>query len=140
MSRIGVVNRSLLVLVAVLLGTIAGCGGGAGGLTTVSGTVKVDGEPLKKGAISFLPVDGQSTTAGGAITDGTFTVQVPKGMQKVVINAPKVTGMRKLYDTPDSPTMETTAESLPAKYHSATELTLDVKGGSVKQDWDLSTK
>jgi len=117
---------------------MAGCGGEAGP-TTVSGIVKVDGQPLAKGAISFAPVDGQSTTSGGAITDGAYSVKVPKGMQKVSISAPKVTGTRKLYDTPDSPTMEITEEALPAKFNTATELTLDVTGGSVKKDWDLST-
>jgi hypothetical protein len=124
-----------LIVVLVIL---AGCGGASMG--EVSGTVKVDGEPLKTGAILFVPVDGKTQTAGGTIDGGSYSVKVPVSVMKVSITAPKVVGYKKLYNTPDSPKMPLTAEALPAKYNERTELQLDVKPGTNAKDWELKSK
>ena len=92
------------------------------------------------GSIAFFPVDGRSTTSGAEILDGQYTATVPLGASKVEIRVPKVTGQKKLYDTPDSPIKEMMTESLPTKYNDATELTLDVTRGEIRQDYELTTK
>jgi hypothetical protein len=122
----------------VILFVLAGCGGASEG--QVSGTVKVDGEPLKTGAITFIPVDGKTQTAGGNIDNGRYSVKVPVSVMKVAINAPKIVGYKKLYPTPDSETRPLTKEALPAKYNEQTELQLDVKPGPNAKDWDLKSK
>jgi hypothetical protein len=106
---------------------------------TVSGTITVDGAPAKMGSIAFFPVDGKSTTSGAEILDGQYTATVPLGMSKVEIRVPKVTGQKILYDTPGA-VKETMTESLPTKYNDASELTLDVKPGENRQDYNLTTK
>jgi hypothetical protein len=107
---------------------------------TVSGTITVDGAPVKSGSIAFFPVDGKASTSGAEIVAGQYTAKVPPGTVKVEIRVPKVVGQKKLYDTPDSPVKDLMAESLPAKYNDATELTLDVQPGKNRQDFPLTSK
>jgi hypothetical protein len=126
----------LLAAVVVLL---AGCS--ANHTAVVTGTVRVDGEPLEKGSISFVPVDGQGVTAGGEILDGKYIVaKASPGTMTVQIRYPKVAGQKKLYDTPDSPIRNVFREALPAKYNDRTELRLEVQPGNNEKDWDLSLK
>lgn len=106
---------------------------------TVAGTVTLDGQPLENGLIRFVPADGQSTSADAAVEHGTFTAQVPVGDKKVWISAPKVVGKRKMYDTPDSPTVDITQELLPARYNAQTTLTLTVAPGKQQPAFELKT-
>ena len=106
---------------------------------TVSGNVTLDGEPLKSGVIRFVPADGATATADSVITDGKFSASVPPGDKKVSISAPKVTGKRRMYETPDSPMIDVVQELLPAKYNVQTELTLAVNAGSQEKDFPLTS-
>jgi hypothetical protein len=63
---------------------------------------------------------------------------VPLGNTKVVISGSKVVGSKKVYDTPDSPVRPVTAEMLPAKYNTATELRYDVQSGKQTKDFNLT--
>lgn len=120
---------------------LAGCSGDAA-LGTVSGKVTLDGQPLADGTIAFNSVDGKSPTAGGKITDGNYSVEVPKGAQKVIINSAKVVGTRPAYEgDPNSPVINITEEILPEKYSSPlkTELTVEVSGKSMTKDFPLSS-
>ena len=107
---------------------------------SVTGSVTVDGEPAKVGAISFFAVDGRAPTAGAPIVDGKFTAQVKPGVCMVQIRVSKVVGKKKIYDTPDSPVREVWAEVLPAKYNDNTQLKLDVKRGDNQQEYKLTSK
>jgi hypothetical protein len=107
---------------------------------TVNGTVIVDGSPAKSGSIAYFPVDGKSTTAGAEIVEGQYKAEVPFGETKVEIRVPKIVGERKLYDAPNSPVKSVMAESLPARYNDASELTLNVKPGENRKDYNLTTK
>ena len=105
---------------------------------TVRGTVTLDDEPLAEGTVRFVPVDGQSQTTSGFVTNGTFTATVPAGLMRVEFSAPKVTGeMQKMYDEPDSPEVPVVDELLPVKYNVETELTLEVKLGSQDASFPL---
>lgn len=123
-----------------LLPIVAGCMDGGPPMGTVSGAVTVDGEPAKTGSISFFPVDGVSSTAGGEIKDGKYSAEVPPGMSKVEIRVSKAVGEKRLYNTPDSPVQPIMAEVLPAKYNDRTELTFDVQAGSNERDFHLESK
>jgi hypothetical protein len=59
---------------------------------------------------------------------------------KVSLSATKVVGKKKIYPTPESPEMDITVESLPARYNENTELTLDVKPGKNEKDFPLTSK
>ena len=123
-------------LVAALL--IVGCSDST--TARVSGKVQVGGKALEKGAIQFVPADGKTTTAGGEITGGSYSVRVPVGSMKVSISAPKVVGTKKIYPKADSPEMPITAEALPARYNTESKLMLEVKPGSNTKDWELDEK
>jgi hypothetical protein len=116
-----------------------GCGSGDG-LAEVRGTVTVDGEPAKVGAVTFIPVDGASQTAGAKIVDGAYAARVPPGTFKVEVRVSKVVGERKVYDAPDAPVKQILAEMLPPRYNDESELTLGVKPGENRKDFALTTK
>jgi hypothetical protein len=126
---------SVLLLAATLVGCSAEKGGG-----TVKGSVTLDGQPLPAGRILFVAVDQATPAAEGAITAGQFETLVPPGEKRVEIRAPKVTGKKKMYDTPDSPTVDTVVELLPAKYNVNSELKLTVDGSEQEQKFDLQSK
>jgi hypothetical protein len=132
-------KRFACLVPAVILVALAGCSGG-NARGTVSGAVKLDGEPLKRGIIRFVPVDGKSQTADAGIADGKFTATVPLGEMAVEITAPKVVGKHKAYDTPDSPVVEDVVELLPARYNVRSELRMTVQKGSQEKVFELKSK
>jgi hypothetical protein len=122
-----------LLMVAVL----AGCSGeGAKGI--VEGTVTFNSQPLEQGIIRFVPVDGTSQPADGPITSGKFSVPVPVGDVRVEITSPKVVGKMKMYDTPDSPTVDRIEEAIPPKYNVQSDLKMTVQKGKNEKPFDLS--
>jgi hypothetical protein len=108
--------------------------------SSVSGAVTVDGQPLANGQITFVPVGGASPTAGASIVDGKYKAEVPPGETNIRINAAKITGKRKAYETPDSPTVDVVEELLPARYNARTELKMTVTGGAQEKSFDLKSK
>lgn len=131
---------SLKLLSALLLAVMmAGCSSKPAG-STIKGTVTLDGQPLVSGRILFVAVDQGSPSAEAAITAGQFEALVPPGDKRVEIRAPKVTGKKKMYDTPDSPTVDTVVELLPAKYNVNSELKMTVDGTAQEQNFDLKSK
>ena len=58
------------VFCAAVLGLIAGCGSEGPKFVEVTGTVTLDGNPLKAGTVMFFPTDGPAST--GPIIDGKF--------------------------------------------------------------------
>jgi hypothetical protein len=131
------IKQSLWMLVAAAV-LLAGCAKSDKGVVT--GRVTVDGAAVKTGSIAFFPVNRKSTTAGAEIVDGEYRAVVPLGTFKVEIRVPKVTGQKKLYDTPNSPVQPILAESLPAEYNDQTKLTLEVQAGENLKDYELATK
>lgn len=132
-------RRMKLLSGLLLTATIAGCSSKPSG-GTVNGTVNLDGQPLATGQILFVAVDQGSPSADATITAGQFEAVVPLGEKRVEIRAPKITGKQKMYDTPDSPTVDTVVELLPAKYNVNSELTMTVDGATQEQNFDLKSK
>ncbi len=132
-------SRLFYVGCLLSLGIAVGCGPESK-MTMVSGTVTIDGVPPETGAISFIPIDGATPTAGGVIEKGKYTSEAPIGESKVEIRVPKVVGKKKLYDTPDSPVQDIMEEVLPPKYNEATELRFTGVKGKNEKNWELTTK
>ena len=59
---------------------------------------------------------------------------------KVSISAPKVVGMKKLYNTEQAIERPVTAESLPDRYNAKSDLTIEVKPGKIERDFELKSK
>ena len=66
--------------VAILLG-LAGCSDPYEGRLAVTGKVTVKGEPLKEASISFEPLDGQTTRAGGGVAAGAYAIPRDAGLR-----------------------------------------------------------
>jgi len=131
-------HSNYFTIVLFLLLMLPGCSDSKRGV--VSGSVTIDGQPVKSGSIAFFPIDEKSPTTGASITDGQYTAQVPLGQTKVQIRVAKKNGEKKLYNTPDSPVQPIMKETLPAKYNDDTELQLDVKPGNTVKNFELATK
>src|SRR5687768_2395617 len=93
---------------------LCGCGPAMG---TVSGTVAVDGQPLKSGIISYVPANGEGEAITATIQDGKYELQTTAGPKQVQISAPVVIGQRKSFEGPNAPLEDITEEGLPDKYH-----------------------
>ena len=128
-----------LLLVAVPLA--AGCGDSLpADRAVISGVVLVDGERPASGSITLRPVDGTSPTAGGAIQGGNYNLVASRGVSSVAIRVPKVVGFAKAYNTPESPSREVRAESLPPRYNDETELTVELMHGENTINFELTTE
>jgi hypothetical protein len=135
-------RRSLAVAwtVAVALGLMAvGCGGGGGDnlpREPVSGKIKIDGQPLQDGAISFIHNDGTGPAASTKIEKGDYLIvrangPVP-GPYRVVIYSPQPTG-KKIAEE------DLYAETIPGRYNAKSQLKVDIKaGGDNNFDFELT--
>src|SRR5262249_43863476 len=129
--------RSGAGLAAILgLACLPGCGARQ---AEVEGTVSYDGQPIKAGAIAFIPADGQGPRAGGTILDGKYHLPAdvgPKpGHYRVEIRWAKPTGQK--YKSETGAELERTEEGLPPKYNDKTELTADLTPGKNTVDFNL---
>jgi hypothetical protein len=111
-----------VALAGLALVYLGGCGGPrAERSVTVSGTVNLDGQPLKEGEISFVPDPNDGKPPGVAkVSDGKFSGPSRPGKKKVEIHSRQPTG-KKL--STGEPVME---DKIPAKYNTNTTLTADV--------------
>ena len=122
-----------LVLVAILF---AGCSKGRT-VGDVQGRVTVNGEPLKEGAVRFVPVNGDTQATGGIVSDGKFKVEVPVAKQRVEFSA-NVVDKEK---TPPNATADQIVMKMlvPERYNTRSELTLDVVSGLNEPVYELKT-
>src|SRR5205809_5280867 len=141
------IPRTGCALMALTVGLLSGCAGGAAGLYGVSGTVKVDGAPLEKGTISFEAAEGQRTSSGAVISGGNFSIPaahgLPEGKFRVVVHAPTPgTGGGKA--APDAPPGEgppPPKELVPPDWNESSNHTIEVKkGGPFVFSFDIATK
>ena len=132
---------------AVLLGCAAfvGCGGNNPlGRKAISGTVKLDGQPLPNGQIELHPVEG-GVQSGAAIKDGAYSMSRDTGpalgKYRVVIydtyeTPPQPPGYMPGDDLPPPP-----KPKVPPDWNTKSKQTIEVKKeGPFKFDFDVVTK
>ena len=116
-----------LGLTLVLLGLLLlGCGGPRRSdpkRAAVTGSVTLDGKPLAEGEILFLAVNGQAVDSL-PIANGSFSGSVSVGPHRVQL-AVYTTVKRSLL--PAEPPVEALENMLPAKYHTGSTLTAEIK-------------
>jgi hypothetical protein len=132
----------------VLSGVLAlGCGGGNSDFTPVSGTVKLDGEPIGYAILTFMPEKGGTHGGTGMSgSDGRYVVVGPQGQKGLTVGSYKVVVSRILRKdgTPppaDVPPIESEGvETLPAKYtqQDRTPLIVTIEPGK-PIDFDLKS-
>lgn len=110
---------------------------------SVSGTVMVDGSPLKVGNISFQPQDRAGVPGGARIDAGKFTIAKEKGLPPgkyiVRINA---AGAEQPLD-PDAPPEappKPPLELIPPEYNVKSTQTVEVKQGNNVFNFDIKLK
>ena len=139
-----------LVIVGILSLSLvlSGCGGGGdAGLHPLSGSATFDGEPIDLGSIALIPVGGggdadTQRASGGVIKDGTYAI--PKesgpnaGKYRIEVHWLKKTG-KELIDPDSGEKYDERIEALPAKFHSKSELTIEIPAPDNKYNLSLTT-
>ena len=129
---------STVLLLAIF---VSGCGQDTGGRMQVSGTVKLQGTPLRSGTIEFASADAKQLT-GSMITDGKYSIPAEKGLlpgkYTVRISASQEEGA--VPAGPPGPEAEThkVKDLVPPEYNGNSTLSAEVsQGGSNQFDFDL---
>ncbi|RCS54686.1 hypothetical protein DTL42_06040 [Bremerella cremea] len=126
------------------LGTLTlltvGCGGPKSDKLEMTGKVTLDGQPLQEGAITIEATDDKGGVDGGMITDGEYKVLTTPGDKLIKINATKVVGQKKTYNTPDSPTEDVVKEIIPPKYNTRSDIKVTVTADAASHDFTLESK
>ena len=127
-----ILGRSRVVERCAVLGVLLMCGCGSGGRQSIDGTVTLDGQPLEKGTITFIPQSGtQGPTAGAEIADGRYAIPTAGGTFsdkfRVEITAARPSGKMteiegQLYDVPE--------QFIPPAYNTASQLEAEVEAGA----------
>ena len=118
-------RRSFVALAASVALILSSCGGGEeafGKRYSVSGTVTYNGQPLEKGAISFIPEKGAGAT--GVIEKGSYTLSTGgeqdgalPGKYKVTITAKEDNeALAKATFAKESKRAESTITAIPRQY------------------------
>ena len=125
---------------------LAGCGGSkysGDQRFPLVGEVTFDGQPIDLGSISFIPASGgEGRASGGVITDGKYDVPEEKGANagtyRVEIHWLKRTG-KELLDAESGEMYDERIEALPDKFHSSSELTVEVPLPANTHDFQLKS-
>jgi hypothetical protein len=132
--------RKMIPLLALLsLLTAVGCGG-PDNRAEITGTVRLNGEPLATGSISFVPTDGTvGPSSGGEIINGKYHVPRTKGVavgknlvsiRSAVKTGRKVAGSFGQMEDEQVPV-------IPRKYNDQSELVRDIQPKSNQVDFEL---
>ncbi len=114
-----------------------GCGSGDGPkVGKVSGKVTLDGKPLAGALVTFMPEKGRSSS-GRTNDAGQYELSYTFEQMGAAVGKHSVRITTATTDNAESPVAQ---EKLPAKYHRDTELKAEVKPGSNKVDFELSSQ
>jgi hypothetical protein len=136
-------TRRGYVAVLVLAAGAAGCGAVSASrpsypAANLQGAVTLDGQPIAKGTLQFLPPDGSSAPVVQAeIKDGRYSVTaVPLGKVRVMIYAVRETGRMDSKST--SEPIPEVVNLVPERYRDGIEI--NVKGDNTGQNFELKSK
>ncbi len=138
-----------VVAIVVLFPLVAlqGCSGGGVAYAPVSGKVTMDGKPLAKVNVVFVPLakpgsDVAGDTAGG-VTDenGQYTLKTftAGGTMKEGAQVGKHKVRISLQETRGEGDRSITTEKIPKRYNQDTELTAEVTAGNNQKDFELKS-
>lgn len=121
-----------------------GCGGGSSDhpdLGTVTGSIVIDGNPLPSSMVVFSPENGRSSMG---ITDGEGKYELTyvgetKGA-KIGTHTISITTVQEDNSEESGGEAVNFKETIPAKYHTKSTLTEEVKAGDNVFDFELTSK
>jgi len=134
------------MLSLLVAGFVMGCSGSGPQRAEVSGTVKLNGELVEEGAISFIPVEGTTgPQAGEAIRKGTYHIARAKGVvvgkNRVQLVAFRKSG-KKIQDPTKLPGVLTDerVQAFPPEYNTESTLVREIKPDGNIIDFEIDTK
>lgn len=125
----------LLTIVA-----ITGCGTSTPGLSKVTGTVTLDGQPLADASVAFNPHISGMSSSGRTDTNGRFTLQFSSKHNGAMVGSYKVMIMKERQPADNEKIRDPRQlQLIPFKYSYDTTLTAEVKEGSNTIDFPLAS-
>ena len=135
---------SRCLAVCYLLSSITGCGAHTN-RADVTGSVRLDGQAVQSGSITFLPTAGnKGPTAGAVIVDGRYGIDAAKGpflgANLVELHSSRKTG-RKV-PTPMLPDQlaDEVLEVFPANCNATSQLVRQIVAGHNQIDFDIHSR
>lgn len=128
------------IVAAWLLGPLmAGCGSGRSDLAPVSGKVTLDGQPLAKALVEFIPEGTSGVVAIGRTDEqGNYTLMASRSAQGATIGPNKVR-ITTFEIIDDNGRQRVVPERVPSRYNSQTELRVTVAPRSNTLNFELTT-
>jgi hypothetical protein len=125
----------------------SGCSGAAP-IVPVSGRVTLDGRPLRKALIQFMPVARPNSieapgpgSTGVTDDDGRYTLTTIGSSAKGAVVGDHIVAIYTVFGPVQRSDAGGGREILPARYHAATELKFTVKPGAANEaNWELTSQ
>jgi len=115
--------------------------GGGGDVSEVTGTVRMDDQPLPNAMVTFTPTAGGGPSYGRTDQDGAYTLQYTREETGAVKGEHRVVISTQTSGDPDAdPPIPASPETVPARYNSNSELTRLVESGSNTFDFELESQ
>lgn len=131
------------MIVAVTAVSVSGCGGGPGDypdMGTVYGTVTMDGQPLPKASVTFMPTTpGDRNSRAVTDEDGYYELTYSATVKGAKVGQHKVSVATARTGNPNDPADKPSPETVPNKYNSKTELTATVESGSNELNFEVTS-
>lgn len=127
-------------VVLLLLAVVAVLGCSRSGNVSVSGEVTLDGEPIERGTVRMVAVDGKTPSAEAVIQNGRYRAEVAPGEKRVEIQGFRVVGEARRNNDPSAPLEEVTEAIVPPRFNTASELVREIGTGSATEDFHLTTR
>lgn len=131
------------VLTAVLAGLApAGCSGKKRELPPlgrVTGTVRLDGAPLPRAAVAFVPYERGNASYATTDAEGRYTLRYSTRDEGAVVGRHRVEIRTGGEGRDADGNLTETAERVPDRYHATSELLVDVVAGDNTLDFPLVT-
>lgn len=135
------------LVVILLAAAVAGCGKNPLGRQKVSGRITLDAKPLAQGSIGFEPQQPGGVSSGAMIREGAYTIEelkgLPPGKYRVRISAADMSDEQQgdaIVTPPGGAPPRARKDLIPPKYNTQTELSVEVKAGANRLDFDLKSK
>ena len=128
----------------LVIALLSGCSHDTEGRQTISGSVQLDGQPIKTGSINFTPTEGQATAGGAVISNGKFAIPGDNGLlagkYRVAISAP-ASGTDKAAPALPGEAPPLAKDLIPPEWNTASNQTVEVKkGGPNSFPFEISGK
>lgn len=118
--------------------TSAGCG--RPDLGRVSGKVTLDGTPLPEAFVEFVPTGEQgSTSSGRTDANGEYEVSFSRDVRGASLGKSTVRITTRDVVSDEQGRDKWLPEKVPARYNAKSELSVEVKSGSNRFDFDLKS-